>query len=279
MKRRLQKGRLFVILMLMLLKAFIFFVLGLFMGSFVNALVWRLKKKRNWVSERSECTHCGHVLQPLDLIPVLSWVVLRGKCRYCKRKIEDTPLTELAVGVAFAVSYIFWPNGFDATGSVLFGFWLGALVLLAAMFLYDLRWMILPNKLTYALGALAAVQLPVAAVLSDEPAKLALHALIASLLGGVVFHALYVLSKGKYIGGGDVKLGYAYGLLLLNPLLPWVALTIASLLGSVVAVALMLLGKAGMKSKLPFGPLLIAGVVIAQLFGERLWDFIGRLWY
>ncbi|HSD55741.1 MAG TPA: prepilin peptidase, partial [Candidatus Saccharimonadales bacterium] len=64
-------------------------VLGLILGSFVNALVWRLRKNKDWVNDRSECTHCHHKLGPLDLIPVLSWVMLAGKCSYCHKKIED----------------------------------------------------------------------------------------------------------------------------------------------------------------------------------------------
>ncbi len=263
----------------MLIKTLVVFVFGLLLGSFVNAFVWRLKKRKNWVSERSVCTHCGHTLSAIDLIPVVSFVLLGGRCRYCRRKIEDTPLTELGVGVAFALSYVFWPHGFDTAGTIQFAVWLLSLVLLSAMFLYDLKWMLLPNKLTYTLGALSALQLVVLLFFTEDPLKFTFQAIFSCVLGGVIFHVLYLASGGKYIGGGDVKLGYAYGLLLLDPLLPWITLTVASLAGSLIAFGLIISGRAGMKSKLPFGPLLIFGVFIAQLFGNRLWDLIGRMWY
>ena len=102
--------------------------LGLLFGSFVNALVWRLRKKRDFVKERSECTHCHHVLEWYDLVPVLSWLSLGGKCRYCHKKIDDSPLTEIGVSVAFAISYAWWPFGFSAAGWALLVLWLVALV-------------------------------------------------------------------------------------------------------------------------------------------------------
>jgi len=252
-------------------------MLGLSLGSFVNAFVWRLKKKKNWVSERSVCTHCGHTLSALDLVPVLSYAFLRGRCRYCKKRIEDSPLTELSLGLAFASSYYFWPYEFNTEGIFRFVIWLFALVLLASMFLYDLRWTILPDKLTRALLALAGSQFLVLLVLGSLSWQAVLATATSVLIGGGIFHLIYEFSKGKYIGGGDVKLGYAYGLFLMDPLLSWMVLAIASLIGTVVAVFLIAIKKKSIQSKLPFGPMLIIGVVVAILFGQKIWVSLNTL--
>lgn len=255
------------------------FIIGLMFGSFVNAFVWRLKKNKNWVSERSICTHCKHVLAPKDLIPVLSWLSLRGRCRYCKKKIEDTPIMELAVATIFATSYAFWPYGFDGEGWFRLIVWLLSVILLSAMFLYDLKWMILPDNLTRSLLGLAFVQIIVLFIIRGADFEVLRLALISMAVGGVLFHLIYVFSKAKYIGGGDVKLGYAYGLLLLDPILPWLVLTVASIIGSVIAVFLLASKRAKMGTKLPFGPMLILGVLLVMLWGPKLWDLTGSLWY
>lgn len=247
-------------------------VIGICFGSFVNAFVWRLKKNKNWVTGRSICTHCKHVLAPKDLVPVLSWLSLKGKCRYCKKKIDDTPLTEVVVAAAFATSYAFWPYGFDGEGWFRLIVWLLAVILLSAMFLYDLKWMILPDKLTYALFGLAFIQTVALFIVRGANLETLRLALISTLVGGVLFHLIYVFSKGKYIGGGDVKLGYAYGLLLLDPILPWLVLTVASIIGSIIAAYLLISKKAKMGTKLPFGPMLILGVFLVMLWGPKLWD-------
>ena len=256
-----------------------FIIIGLCMGSFVNAFVWRLKKRKNWVSERSICTQCKHVLSPRDLVPVVSWLLLRGKCRYCHKKIADSPLTEISVAVLFVGSYIFWPFELNGEGWFRLVIWLIAIVLLAAMYLYDIKWMILPDKLTYSLFILGLVQVVVLIVLNDFDSAILWRGLSSMLIGGVIFHLIYFFSKGKYIGGGDVKLGYAYGLLFIDPIMPWLTLTVASTAGSFVAAYLLITKRAQMGTKLPFGPFLIGGVIVVMLWGVKLWDFVGNLMY
>lgn len=257
----------------------LFAIVGLCMGSFVNALVWRLKKNKNWVNGRSMCTHCKHKLAPRDLIPVISWLSLKGRCRYCRKRIDDSPLTELLTGLIFAISYAAWPYGFDGEGWFRLVIWLIAVTILAAMFLYDLKWMLLPDKLTYSLFGLAFVQTVAIFFLRDFDFEVLRLGLISMVIGGGLFHVLYLGSRGKYIGGGDVKLGYAYGLLLLDPILPWLALTVASVSGSLIAGFLLLTKRAKMNTKLPFGPMLILGVVVVMTWGTRVWDQISHLWY
>lgn len=244
---------------------------GLCFGSFVNALVWRLKKKRDFVKERSECTHCHHILAWYDLIPVLSWLSLGGKCRYCRKKIDDSPLTELGVAFVFVLSYVYWPLGFSVAGVVLFVLWLVALVLLAALFLYDMKWSLLPNALTFPLIGIGVVWVVVyygwlvPASFIEAAQGVALG--IASVAG--LYGLLYAVSKGEWVGFGDVKLGIFMGLVL-----GWQGGLLAVMLANVTAFLVIVPGlltqKVTRKSRIPFGPFLIIGTVLAFLFGSQL---------
>jgi prepilin signal peptidase PulO-like enzyme (type II secretory pathway) len=253
------------------MELFIVALLGLLFGSFVNALVWRLHNKRDFVKERSECTHCHHVLEWYDLIPVVSWALLGGKCRYCHKVIDDSPLTEIGVAVAFGISYVWWPLGFTMAGSVLFGLWLAALVLLAALFLYDLKWSLLPNALTFPLIGIGIVWSAVYYLaIAPEGVLLALLDIllgIASVAG--LYGFLYMVSKGEWVGFGDVKLGVFMGLVL-----GWQQGLLAVMLANVLAFCFiapgLLLGKVTRKSRIPFGPFLILATLITLLFGRQL---------
>src|SRR5262245_33007691 len=126
-------------------------LLGLCLGSFVNALVWRIHEahKGNKISiftGRSQCPHCHHQLAAKDLVPVLSWLIIRGRCRYCGQPIsKQYPLVELAMVAVFIVSYAYWPGGFYGTGAwVLLISWMAVSVGLLALLIYDLKWMLLP---------------------------------------------------------------------------------------------------------------------------------------
>lgn len=246
-------------------------LLGLCFGSFVNALVWRLHKKRNFVTERSECTHCHHVLAWNDLIPVVSWLSLRGKCRYCKKPIEDTPLTEISVALLFTGSYVVWPYGFEAAGILLFVLWAVALVWMAALSLYDARWMLLPDKLNIPFIFLGVVIGGVRFVgvehLSFEAAAWEMILGIGMIAG--LYGLLYGVSKGAWIGFGDVKLA-----LFIGAVLGWQQALLALLLANICALLLVLpqlmQRKLSTKAHVPFGPFLLLGCVLAFLIGEPI---------
>ncbi|HEX7368051.1 MAG TPA: prepilin peptidase, partial [Candidatus Saccharimonadales bacterium] len=140
-------------------------VLGLIFGSFVNALVWRLheqegksKKSRQQYSilnGHSMCPNCHHELAAKDLVPVLSWLWLRGKCRYCRKPISwQYPAVELMTGLLFVGSYLWWPLSLQGVGLFQFVVWLGFIVGFMALAVYDLRWFTLPNRIVYPLIAL-----------------------------------------------------------------------------------------------------------------------------
>jgi prepilin signal peptidase PulO-like enzyme (type II secretory pathway) len=252
----------------MILVALILF--GLILGSFVNALVWRLHEGRDWVRERSECTHCHHTLAPKDLIPVVSWLMLRGKCRYCGKRIEDNPLAELAVPTLFAVSYIFWPHGFESEGVFLFGVWLVFLVAFVALAIYDLRWFLLPNKMVFPLIGLAAYQLIMQAFVFDGGLRVIGIGLAGAAVVAGLFYAIFQISRGTWIGGGDVKLGIVLGLLAGGVVKGFLLLFLASLAGILFSLPMLLTGKAKAQTHVPFGPFLIIGLIVVYLFGSDI---------
>lgn len=263
-------------------------VLGLCFGSFVNALVWRLhsqdgskskkaktkaSKDMSIISGRSMCTHCKHPLAAKDLVPVVSWLMQGGKCRYCHKKIEDSPLTELATALLFVFSYTYWPYGFSDPsnrGVVLFTIWLVFLVGFMAMVVYDLRWYLLPNKLVYPLLGLALIQVLLVATVFHGDANSLREAFFGLLVGGGIFYLLFQISGGKWIGGGDVKLGAVIGLIVGGPLASLLLLFTASCLGSLTAIPMLLAGKAKRDTRLPFGPFLITATIIVYLFGASM---------
>lgn len=253
------------------------FFLGLVLGSFVNAFVWRLHEKKDWVNDRSECDHCHHKLGALDLIPVVSWVLLRGKCRYCHKPINDSPITEIGLALLFVGSYLAWPQPLQGEGLVLFVFWLVFLVGFAVLAVYDIRWFLLPNKVVFPLIGLAILQLVVQVIWFDGSLRDVLGSALGVLIISGSFYGLFVLSKGTWIGFGDVKLGVVLGILAGGPLPAVLLLFVASLLGLVFSLPLLAAGRAGRKSHIPFGPFLLAGMVVVQLFGADIINWYEQL--
>lgn len=260
-------------------------LLGLIFGSFVNALVWRLheqaKSKKGKAKQdssnlsiwkgRSMCPNCHHMLSAADLVPLFSWLALKGKCRYCRKPISwQYPLVEALTACLFIFSYIFWPNPLHTAYSwVLFGFWLIFLTGFMALAVYDFRWQILPDKIVSVLTVLALIQIVI--LLIHGPLGSVLWSVVASaLVGGGIFYLIFQVSQGKWIGGGDVKLGFLLGLVLANGWLMTLAIFTASVLGTLAALPLLMSGKARRQTKIPFGPFLIIGAIIAQLFGAAI---------
>jgi prepilin signal peptidase PulO-like enzyme (type II secretory pathway) len=255
-------------------------LLGLCLGSFVNAFVWRLheqqhakkkqKKDLSILHGRSMCPDCKHTLAAKDLIPVLSWLELRGKCRYCQKPISaQYPIVELTTALLFVGSYLFWPHGLAIAGIVQLCFWLVTLVVFMILTVYDLKWMLLPNKVVYPLTIFVLIDVITVAALTRS-----LNPLIEGFWGVVclagLFYALFQISKGKWIGGGDVKLAVALGLLVGGPIPAFLVLFVASLIGVLMSLPLIVRDKKGYKSRIPFGPFLIAATIIVYIFGASI---------
>jgi len=253
-------------------------VLGLAFGSFVTALTWRLHEGKDFVAGRSECEHCGHVLSVFDLVPIISWLLLGGRCRYCHTKISwQNPVIEVTMTVLFVGSYIFWPSPlFSLEAWISFGLWLVYLILLVALVVYDLRWMLLPDKLVFVLIALGFVDVGLRLSVANNLTIISYvqQIILGALVFGGFYGFLYVISKGRWVGLGDVKLG-----LFIGTVLGWqqgfVALLLANIIGLVVVAPGLAARRLSMRSRIPFGPFLIAAFIITGLFGSSIlsWYF------
>lgn len=266
----------------------ILIVAGLCLGSFINALVWRLheqeaqagKKKADKVYQKrlsigtgsSMCPHCRHQLAAKDLVPVLSWLQLGGKCRYCGKPIsKQYPIVEVVTAGLFVASYIWWPTEITGAEQIsIFIFWLILLTGLIALAVYDLRWFLLPNRIICFLSCVAIAQ--AATIISDAPSPgtTFINMLLAVAIGGGIFYLLFQISKGKWIGGGDVKLGWLLGLIAGTPGRSVLFIFLAAVLGTLVSLPLLANKRLQRTSVIPFGPFLIAGLIIVQLFGADI---------
>lgn len=278
-----------------ILTAVLLGLLGLAMGSFAGATVWRLRvrqlaedkqhdkssakdyKKLAYLlkpisKDRSHCLECKHELRWYDLLPLVSWLSLGGKCRYCRKPIGLTePLVELGVAAFFVLSYVLWPVALQAPLDIAqFVIWLVAGVLLAILFIYDLKWFLLPDSVNYSVIGLGII-LSLLRLVQAEDLTAALWSLAGSvlILSGL-YYFIYLSSKGKMIGFGDIKLGLGLALLLGDWTLAFLALFLANFIGCLMVLPAMLRGKLDRKSHIPFGPLLIAGFAITGLFGQQI---------
>jgi len=257
------------------------FIVGLCLGSFVNAAVWRIKNKKDLLKDRSECTHCHHKLSWLDLFPVLSWVFLRGKCRYCKKPISaQYPLVELAVAAFFVVSLAFWPFGFSNTNEILqFSVWLLAGVGLAILFVYDIKWLLLPDRVVFPLIGLGIIMTILHGLGSTNVLSFATDVIGSLLILSGFYLILFIFSSGRWVGFGDIKLGVALALLLCDWKLALLTLFLANLIGTLVFAPALITKKIKRTSHVPFGPFLIAGFLIAGIFGVQIVEWYTTLIY
>jgi len=245
-------------------------LLGLIMGSFLNCLAWRLVRGESVMRGRSHCDACGHVLGPLDLVPLLSWLLLKGRCRYCGERVSARcPLAELACGALYGT--LAWRYGFSAeTLRMLLLF-----SLLLAISLVDLEDGWVPDRLLI-IGAVGYLPL---LLLEAEPLKVLLQGLIgaAALFAPLL---LLVLAADKLLGresmgGGDLKLfallglyfGWKLGLLLV---------ILSCIAGLVFAV---IMGKAKPGKPFPFAPAMTAAAWITAMWGEAVIKFYLSFFY
>jgi prepilin signal peptidase PulO-like enzyme (type II secretory pathway) len=260
------------------------------MGSFVNALVWRVHEQDNETNKskpnkkylkklsikqgRSMCPHCKHELTTIDLVPVFSWLTLKGRCRYCKKRIPiQYPIVESATALMFVASYSWWPRLQQGPEIFLFGLWLLLATGLVALFIYDLRWQLLPNRITYPLGYLAAAYALTSVVIAPKPLFALTNVVLSVGVGGGIFYVLFQISEGKWIGGGDVKLGWLLGLIVGTPARALLIIFIASVLGTLVSLPLLAAKKLKPNNTIPFGPYLIMAAIIVVLVGHNITEW------
>ncbi len=230
---------------------------GAVLGSFLNVVAHRLPLKQSVVSPRSRCPHCETRIRSLDNVPVVSWLLLRGRCRDCAESIPARyPLVELGTGVLLAGVALSAPN----LTSLLVGVTL--VLLLVPITLIDLDHRIIPNRLTL-IGALSAP----AILLATEPVALPEHLIAGLAAGGFLLAA--ALARPGGMGMGDVKLAGVLGLFLGSAVAP--ALLVSLLSGTLVGAAIIARkGVAGRKIAIPFGPFLALGGVFGLLAGDSI---------
>lgn len=244
----------------------IVFVIGLFIGSFLNVVIDRIARDEKFFSGRSYCESCQHPLFWLDLVPLFSFILLAGRCRYCKSRIPFwLPLVEVITGLVFAL-IIFFSWGLS--------WWLVIFRLVIASFLVVIFFADLKYRLVYGIVVYPAliVTLAYQTFLLGSGQGL-VNPLLSSVFTGLFFYGLYLLTKKKGLGFGDVQIGFLLGLLLGYPATV-VSLYLSFLTGALVGIILMVAGRAKLKTPVAFGPFLVFSAFAAWFFGQEMFNFV-----
>ncbi len=287
---------------------FLLFVFGLAIGSFLNVVTFRYELGgtiffTKQIGGRSRCPQCKTTLRWFELLPLISFLIQAGKCRHCSYRLSwQYPLVELITGLLTAGIPILLYQQFAvalvaATGASLLWYYLfTALWLLAAysfvvLSIIDLRYTIIPDAINIFLGGLGIIAVILKSVYSDYfsyqgsflgsyaalfhlSGSAWVNALLAAVVGGVLFGAIIALTRGKGMGLGDLKLVIPIGLLLGWPDTLF-TIAFSFIIGAILSLILMALGKKSFKDGIPFGPFLALAVFVMMFYGERIlgWYF------
>lgn len=247
----------------------ILFAFGLLVGSFVNVLILRLPESKS-LGGRSHCPHCRHILSSRDLIPVLSFVLLRGKCRYCKARISKRyPTTELVTALMFAFAGTV-VNQNERTWLLSLIFILLTIIFLIVVFVVDFEHYVILDVVVFPAAAvfllLRLLEDFIIPTVFFRDSSL-VSGLLAALAGFIFFGAIWLFSRGRWMGLGDVKFMIPFGLILGFPLV-FVGIMSSFIIGSLVSIPLLISGSKQLKSRVPFGTFLAAALVFAMFWGE-----------
>lgn len=244
-----------------------YIVLGLLTGSFLNVLADRLPFGEDVFWGRSHCDHCKKSLRWFELIPVISFLMLRGRCMRCHKKLSILyPLSEVVTAMGFGLFYTTFPDSSTHFFIVLLLF-----CSFLVIFIADFKYQIIPDSMVIiaTVGSLAWVGLTM-------PVPEALARGVVGVLSGAFFYVIWLVTRGKAMGFGDVKLSVVLGFLLGFPSIVF-ALYGAFLTGGLVGAILIMARLKTLKSKIAFGPFLLFGTAIAIVFNQellRLWKFV-----
>lgn len=228
------------------------FLTGVVVGSFFNAVVWRYRRRERITARHSVCVHCRHRLSALDLVPLFSYLFLRGRCRYCHRSIPwSYPVVEVFTGLVVLLPLSVYGLSVPFFVCAVFA------LFLELLFLLDLRYSILPDEITVPAFLVAIL---VALALGREFREV----LFGGILGAGFFGLQYLLSHGRWIGGGDIRLGAVMGVALGLKGVS-LALFFAYCFGALVGVLLLASHQKGWKSHVPFGTFLTASTYVVLL--------------
>ena len=242
-------------------------VAGLLIGSFLTVVIDRVPRGASIVQPGSACGACGLRLGPMDLVPVVSWLALRGRCRRCRAWIGWEPLV---VELATAGTFVAFALKFDASWAIAAHCVLGAA--LVAQTVIDLRTKRLPREITYAAIAIGFPLLVVASLVAHEPRRIAM-AVGGAALATAMMGIIHVASRGG-MGDGDVRFAPLLGMYLgwQNPGIVPLGLFAGFSAGAVVGLVVLAAGKGGRKTALPFGPFMAFGAFVAVFAGQSMVD-------
>lgn len=270
------------------------FILGLVVGSFLNVLIDRLPRNETFLKGRSYCENCKKKLAWYDLVPLFSFILLKGKCRYCKSPISFYyPVVELMTGVLFVLVAINFQFSIFNSSLMVFIFQLFIVSGLIVVFFTDLKYGIIPDKIIYpAIFVTFLFQIINSQVFLSQGNTLTfvkespfiflnsqlstLNYYFLSAFGAFFFFLLlFLITRGKGMGFGDVKFSFLMGLFLGFPKII-IAFYVAFLTGALLSLILILWGKKKIKATIPFGPFLVLGTLISMFAGEFL---ISKIFY
>ena len=249
---------------------FLIFLIGLLVGSFLNVLIDRLPREEQVFKGRSYCESCRKTIKWYDLIPLLSFIILKAKCRYCRFPLSlYYPLVELVTGVVFVSIFIFVSDGsiryhvlsIKYISELLYYLFIGSALIV--IFFADLKYGIIPDVITYSAVAVSFLY----TILNTYYIVPFIAAAVSSFL---FFLIIFLATRGRGMGFGDVKFAFLIGLLLGFPK-TIISLYVAFLTGAIISIILVLTGKKKFRgSTVPFGPFLVIGTLIALLWGDIL---------
>lgn len=247
------------------------FFLGACAGSFLGVVLYRLRRGGSALKGRSVCDHCQKKIAWYDNIPLLSFILLGGRCRHCRQPINpEYPLIEFLVGVQFVWVYWLlkinfnwfnWVEGWYSFGLLIY--WLILFSGSLAIAIYDFKYLLIPDQILLPLIVIAGLRLFVSHQWS---------VLLAASASMAFLGSLHYLTRGKGMGLGDVKLGFLLGLIL-GWRLTIVAYFLAFLTGAIAGVILILIKKKRFRDRIAFGPFLLWGMIVAKLWGEKIWHW------
>lgn len=238
------------------------FILGASIGSFLNVLIYRIPRKIGITNGRSFCPNCGHKLSFFDLIPIFSYIFLKGKCRYCGGKISITyPIVETLSGFIFLLSFLFFGYSIYYLKFVIFA---SVLIVISVI---DLQTMEIPDE-PFIFGIFFGI---IFFILE----KNYLNNILGLIIPPVLFFLIIVLSKGG-MGGGDFKLSFLFGLYLGFPkVIPWFFLSF--IIGFFPAIFVLITKKGTRKTPIPFGPFMSISGIVTFLYGTQIIRFYNYL--
>ncbi len=250
-------------------------ILGALIGSFLGVVVVRLHSQKTFLWSRSECLSCNRVLRWFELIPLLSFIIQRGYCRKCKHKIPwQDFIIEIVTSVLFALVYYIAKKQFGFQSFLAITDYQAVLVLirnllavsvLVVIFIYDLRYYLILDKVTLpAIGVIVVMNLFINNLAVNWQGMV-----LGALIIGGFFLLQFIVSKGRWIGGGDIRLGVLMGVLLGWPH-SITALVVSYVLGAIIGIGMIVFGKKSMQSQIPFGTFLSIGAVVALLWSEEI---------